>query len=166
MKLLGMLLVVCACAGMGFAGAARLKREAAALDALCAWTDDAAGLIRHQRTELGELLRMLSVHPGYAAFSFMREIADGLSPCTPPGLLWEQAVRCDRMIPQAAQIPLIRVGQTLGATDPEGALAALSLCRTQLLRIAEEARETSRVKGKLCRALGLLGGCMAAVLLV
>lgn len=166
MKLIGMLLVVIACAGAGYAGAAHYRGEAKSLEALCAWTEDAAACIRHQKLELAELLAYLASHTGYACFSFMREILAGLSPGTPPGLLWEQAVQCDRQIPHAAKESLIRAGQTLGTTDCEGTLAALALCRTQLCLLSEQAQETSRVKGRLCRALGLLGGCMAAVLLL
>lgn len=166
MKLLGLLLVMTACIGAGCYAAARLRRVAGALESLSAWTEEAAAYIRCERTELPSLLRELSGHPGYAGFTFLRDIAGELSPGVPPSLVWEHAVRCDRNIPPPAREALIRLGGTLGTTDCEGALAALRLCRTQLDRAAAQAREDCRVKGKLWRALGLLGGCMAAVLLI
>lgn len=166
MKLLGIVLLVLACAGTGYLAALHLRDDQRSLELLCAWTEDAAACIRHQQTEVSELLEFLAAHPNYRRFRFMSDILDKLSPMSAPGVLWEAAVSSDSAVPAAARHILISLGQTLGTTDCEGQLAALTLHRTQLVQAAQEAREVCQTKGKLCRALGLLGGAMAAVILM
>ena len=166
MKLAGIVCIVLACACAGYLASLRLREELHALELLCVWTEDAAACIRHQRTELGELLGYLSEHPNYRRFGFLREVCLQLSPMTPPDALWERAVCADRAVPATARESLIRLGKALGTTDCEGQLAVLALTRTQLTQAAADAREVCRTKGKLCRALGLLGGAMAAVMLI
>lgn len=166
MRLCGIVLLVLACAGAGYAAANRLREEQRSLDLLCGWTEEAAACIRHQQTELAELLRYLSVHPNYRRFRFMTDILDKLSPMTAPRSLWENAVASDSAVPASAKPILVDLGQMLGTTDCEGQLAALRLHKTQLAQAATDAREIYQTKGKLCRALGLLGGAMAAVVLL
>ena len=166
MKLWGILLLLLSSAGTGMLAASRLTADRQALELLCAWTEDAAASIRYTQTELPELLAMLANHPNYRRFRFAEEILGQLSPLTPPEMLWKAAVLSDTAVPDAAKEILIRLGTSLGTTDCEGQLASLALCRTQLLHAAEEAAENARVKGRMYRALGFLGGAMAAVVLL
>ncbi len=159
-----MLLLVLAAAGTGCMAAHRLQTDRDALRTLCAWTEDAASQIRYMQAELPELLGMFAGHPVYGRFRFAGQILAELSPLTPPQMLWRSAVEGDAAVPDAARSSLIRLGTSLGTTDTEGQLAALALCRTELLKAAEEAAESARVKGKLYRALGVLGGAAVAVL--
>ena len=164
MKLAGMLLLLLASAGAGCLAAGRLRSQRQALELLCAWTADAAACIRYTHAELPELLGMLAEHPGFRRFRFAGDILEKLSPMTPPQMLWQAAVEGDPEVPAPAQPILIRLGTSLGTTDTEGQLAALALCRTQLLKAAEDAAESCRVKGRLYRVLGVLGGLMLSVL--
>lgn len=166
MRLWGILLLLLASAGAGMLAASRLKADRQALELLCAWTEDAAASIRYTQTELPELLAELAAHPSYRRFRFMEEILVQLSPMTPPEMLWQAAVLSDAAVPDAAKESLIRLGTSLGTTDCEGQLASLALCQTQLLRAAAEAAENARVKSRMYRALGFLGGAMAAVVLL
>ena len=165
MRLWGILLLVLASAGAGCYAANRLKADKSALELLLAWTEEAAACIRYSRTEIPELLAIFAEHPGYARFRFAGEISRGSSPLTPPQMLWQAAVEEDPAVPAAAKECLIRLGTSLGTTDCEGQLAALALCRTQLELAAREAAEAVRIKGKLYRALGFLGGAMAGIML-
>ena len=165
MRLIGILCLVTACAGIGCCRSAKLHEDVLSLERLCAMLDDAAACIRHQRLELWELLSFLAAHPNNRRFRFLHKVAEQLSPLTVPAELWKQAVMSDRAVPDAAKPILSALGAGLGTTDCEGQLAALSLYRGQLQRAAADAREIFRTKGKLCRTLGLLGGAMAAVVL-
>ena len=141
MKLWGILLLLLSSAGTGMLAASRLTADRQALELLCAWTEDAAASIRYTQTELPELLAMLANHPNYRRFRFAEEILGQLSPLTPPEMLWKAAVLSDTAVPDAAKEILIRLG-------------------------TEEAAENARVKGRMYRALGFLGGAMAAVVLL
>ena len=161
MKLAGMVLLLLASSGAGCLAAGKLRSERQALEYLAAWTADAAACIRYTQAELPELLGMLSSR----RFRFAEEILSQLSPMTPPQMLWQAAVEGDQEVPVSAQEILIRLGTSLGTTDTEGQLAALSLCRTQLQNAAGDAAEVCRIKGRLYRVLGVLGGLMLGVLL-
>lgn len=165
-RLCGILCLVCASAGTGFYRAHRLREDVRSLELLCGWTEDAAACIRHQQMELPELLAFLASHPNYRRFRFPGEVCRELSPLQPPGVLWERAVLADSAVPASARSILIGLGNTLGTTDCEGQIAALTLYRHQLTQALAAARETLGTKGKLCRSLGLLGGAMAAVILL
>ena len=165
MKLAGMVLLLLASSGAGCLAAGRLRSEHQALELLCTWTADAAACIRYTQAELPELLGMLTKPPYFRRFRFAEEILEKLSPMTPPQMLWQAAVEGDPEVPESAQEILIRLGTSLGTTDTEGQLAALSLCRTQLRKAAGDASEVCRVKGRLYRVLGVLGGLMLGVLL-
>lgn len=166
MRLWGILLLVTASAGAGCYASSRLQADRRALELLIAWTQEAAACIRYSRTEIPELLVMFAEQPCYARFRFARDICRELTPLTPPQLLWEAAVGGDPAVPEPAKACLIRLGTSLGTTDCEGQLAALALCRTQLESAAAEAAENVRVKGRLYRALGFLGGAMAGIVLL
>lgn len=166
MKLAGLLCVVLACMGAGYLRARHLQGQYAALELLCALTLDMEASIRHAQTELGELLEMLAEHPNYVRFSFLRDAAGGISPLHPFREVWTAALQTDKAVPDTAKAPLRQLGASLGATDTHGQLAALQLCRAMLEKAAAEAGETARTKGKLARALGLLGGAFAAVMLM
>lgn len=164
MKLVGLLLLLLASSGAGCLAAGRLRAQRQALEQLCAWTSDAAACIRYTQGELPELLGLLEDRQEQGRFRFAGEILEGLSPMVSPQMLWKAAVEHDPEIPPSAQPILIRLGTSLGTTDTEGQLAALALCRTQLLQAAADAAEACRVKGKLYRVLGVLGGLMLTVL--
>ena len=166
MKLLGLLCVVLACAGTGFLRARQLQAQYAALELLCALTQEMESCIRHVQPELGELLEMLAEHPNYRRFSFLCDTADSISPLHPFQETWAGALQADKAVPNNARAPLLQLGATLGTTDTQGQLAALQLCRAMLEQAAADARETAHTKGKLARALGLLGGAFAAVMLM
>ena len=166
MKLAGLLCVVLACMGTGYLRARHLQEQCTALGLLCALMQDMEACIRHEQTELTELLTRMAEHPNYSRFSFLRDAADGISPLHPLREVWADALQTDKAVPDAAKSPLLQLGATLGTTDTQGQLAALQLCRTMLEQAAADARETARTKGKLSRALGLLGGAFAAVLLM
>ena len=165
MRLWGILLLLIASAGTGYYAAGRLRRNVHSLELLCAWTEDAAACIRYSHMETAELLSFLSVHPSYREFRFMQSILSEMSPQIPPQTLWQKALRQDAAVPGCAESALTGLGTSLGTTDCEGQLAALALCGTQLRQAAQNARETVQTKGRLYRALGLLGGAMAGILL-
>ena len=165
MKLLGIVLVASACAGVGFLAAGRLRRETKAMEQLIVMLDSAAAYIRCQSPELCDLLRLLAEDCG-GVFRFPAEVSRCLMPGVPPAGLWCEAVRRDPAVPAAAADILCSLGSVLGTTDKAGQLAALDLHRDRLLQAAGECRERSLRQGKLYRSLGLLGGTLAAVLLL
>ena len=164
MKFAGMLMLLLASSLAGCLAAGRIRGQRQALELLCTWTADAAACIRYTNAELPEVLALLAERPQFRRFRFAGEILGKLSPMAPLQLLWQAAVEGDPEIPASARDALIRLGTSLGTTDTEGQLAALSLCQTQLLKAAGDAAEDCRAKGRLYRILGVLGGLMLSVL--
>ncbi|MBR3630805.1 MAG: stage III sporulation protein AB [Oscillospiraceae bacterium] len=165
MRLLGIILVAGACTGIGFLATGRLRRETSAMEQLIVLLECAAAYIRCQSPELCDLLSLLAEDCG-GAFRFPAEVSRSLAPGVPPAGLWCEAVRKDPGVPAAARDILCSLGSVLGTTDKAGQLAALALHRDRLLKAAGESRERCQRQGKLYRSLGLLGGTMAAVLLL
>lgn len=166
MKWWGMICVMLCCAGTGILAAGKLRRDVQALEALCAWMTAASAMMRYECPDCREWLLRMGDEPQFAGFTFAGETARMLSPLCPPLECWACAVSADAAIPDAARESLLHLGASLGSTDLEGQLAALSLCRERLETALVQARENARVRGKLYRALGLLTGAMAGVMIL
>ena len=165
MKLMGILLIAGACAGIGILADQRLRQETRAIEQLVVLMETAAAYIRCQSPELCDLLPLLAQEP-CGRFRFLREVGEKLQPGIAPAALWNDAVRRDPDIPAAAEAILCSLGSVLGTTDKAGQLSAIGLHKERLLQAAGESRERSLRQGKLYRSLGLLAGAMAAVLLL
>ncbi len=165
MKLLGILLIAGACTGIGFLAEQRLRQETRAIEQLIVLLESTAAYIRCQSPELCDLLLLLEGDCG-GAFGFLHEVGEGLQPGISPSTLWSDAVKRDTSVPKAAREILCSLGSVLGTTDKAGQLSAIALHRERLLQAAGESRERTLRQGRLYRSLGMLGGAMAAVLLL
>ncbi|MBQ8927092.1 MAG: stage III sporulation protein AB [Oscillospiraceae bacterium] len=162
MKLLGLVCIVLAGALAGLAASGRLRREAGQCERLIGLVGEMESSIRYRGTPVQELLQSLAG----TDFSFPGRISARMAPDMPLPVLWREAVAADAQVPACTRQVLCTLGETLGTTDTAGALAALALCREGLSQAARESRERYARQGRMFRALGLLGGAMAALLLL
>ena len=164
MKLLGLAAIVLAGAAAGMAASVRLRREAGQCERLVGLIGEMESTIRYQGLPVQDLLMRLAQE--YRGFTFLRSIGRRMAPDRPPGPLWQEAVQADAQVPACAREVLCVLGCALGTTDTEGQLAVLHLCSERMALAASGCRERYARQGRMFRALGLLGGAMAALLLL
>lgn len=164
-KWLGLLLVVCCCAGLGVMQAMRLRQTCRNLEQLCRMLRELSVQMAFRSLTVQELLEQLCRESAYAAFQFPVTVCSGLEQGLPLSEAWESGLAQDSAVPEAARKLLLPLGDELGASDLEGQRATLSQYRQQLEPYTAEAGEKCRQKQRLYCSLGILGGFLAAILL-
>lgn len=160
-RLIGLMLVFCAGCGIGVQRAAQLRQRARRVRLLERLVSDLATQLRYQTPTVRELIEFLRAQPMYAPFGFLMQIGETGRFCD----AWRGAVEGDSALGAEEKLLLLELGGTLGTTDAEGQLCALSLTLTRFSALAADLERAAAEKGRLYRALGILGGAAAAVVL-
>ena len=151
LRLMGGLLLLCCCTGIGLQLSGRLGARVRCLEKLERMLTDMIAMVRHQNLPTGEILSRLR-QEGYLSGD-----ASGA-----PEAMAELAE--NPLLQPEEKLLLLRVGQLLGASDRESQVGQLELEHSALGRMLEDARQEWETRGKLFRTMGLLLGTLAAVL--
>lgn len=167
-KLIGGILVICACGGVGFGIAAASRREESALRQLLGALDFMECELQYRLTPLPELCRQAAM----AAKGTIREIllalavelenqiAPDVQSCV------RAALASCREVPERVRQVFDRFGTSLGRFDLEGQVKGLeavrSQCRLELGKL--EQNRDSRLRSY--QTLGLCAGAALAILFI
>lgn len=164
MKLLGLVLLTVACAGIGRYASLQLLKRAEELERLLQMLTQVELYLQGERLPLDELLPMLQEAESQREFPFLLDLLSRLKELPAPEA-WIASVYTVFPSGHPAQMPLLRFGDVLGRTALEGQLTALRICRTALADAGKKAAEDADRRGPLFQKLGVLGGLLLAILL-
>lgn len=164
MKLFGCLLIAAVCGTGGMLAAQRLSQRVMQLRLLIQLLNDMMNLLRYTLPTVGDLLLTLAAQPCYQTLFFLTDAAETPSHAPFPDC-WQRALEL-HPLPQEEQTILLQVGNTLGSTDLDGQLSALSLCREQLQSLLLRAEAGQQSRSTLYRSMGLLTGLFLVILLI
>lgn len=163
MKLIGAVLVLCACVSGGCYAAGRLEHRVKVLQTLIQLTDS---IMTELQSRLPFIAEMLPELAGRTAFSGLRFLQDAAANAGQFPESWNDAVTRDPALSDESKAVMITVGQTLGSTTLDGQISALHLCEKRLSALHADTAEYAKQKGALCRSFGFLGGIFLVILLL
>ncbi len=163
MKGLGCLLLLVCCTMSGLYAAAQLRRRVRHLERLKLLLDQMGTTLRFTRPTIADLLAMLAEQPCFAELRFLQDAVARDIPF-PDG--WETAIAEDMSLSEEERDLLSTVGQTLGSTDLDGQLSALSLCSARLDSLRNDAQAAAQSRCRLYPGMGVLGGIFLVILLL
>lgn len=164
MKLWGCMLLMAACIGGGYCGAANLKKRSIHLRLLIQMITDMINQLRYQLPTVSELLHHLHMQKCYGDLPFLENCLQS-DPTDVFSQRWADAIRCCRY-PEEEQAVLLQIGEILGSTDVEGQCSTLLLCRDHLESLLKQAEEKQHSHSTLYRSMGVLSGLFLVILLI
>ncbi|NLK70620.1 MAG: hypothetical protein GX286_04185 [Clostridiales bacterium] len=166
LKLIGVMLLVCATGYTGLSMSASLKERIRRLELIRKMVDEITILIRHRALTVMEIIDELTANSSYAELTFLHKAKSGIIPEVSFHYAWENAVKKDNKLLNEEKTELISLGNFLGSSDTEGQISALTIYKDKFNSLIEYANEIYDKKGKLYRSLGVLSGVFVAILLV
>ncbi len=164
MKLLGCLLLLTMCIGSGMYAASRLQARTRRLQLLVQLINDMMQELRYTLPTVDVLTAHLQAQPCYQSLDFLAAF-DDTSPAQSFPERFAVAVASANYSPEETDI-LQQVGATLGSTDLDGQLSALTLCKSRLENLLTQSTERLRSHGNLYRSMGVLCGLFLVILLI
>jgi stage III sporulation protein AB len=169
-KLLGALLVVFACAMLGFAQARRLRERPLQIRRFIIILQQLETEITYGFTPLPEALAKLARQTTEPISSFLNEVARRLQAAERLTVrqVWDLSLNDfwpSTAMKEAERETIHQLGNTLGTTDREDQLKHLRLAANQLVGREADAMEDQRRYEKMWRSLGVLGGALIVVIM-
>lgn len=167
-KLIGAILIICGCGGMGFAMAASFRREESTLRQLLAALDYMECELQYHLTPLPELCRQAASGRRGAASRILNALATELENQIEPDVhsCMNAALALCPETPRRTREAFELMGMSLGRFDMDGQLKGLEAvrahCRRELVTL-EENRDT---RLRSYQTLGLCAGAALAILLI
>lgn len=167
LKILGAILVICACAGYGVLMSTTHKREVHALRQLISALNYMECEIQYRLTPLPQLCRKTADTCSGIVSSIFVDLAGELDNQISPDaeLCMESALRKNKEVPEHVYEGMMTLGRTLGRFDAEGQIRDLETVHIECIRKLEAYtnNETSRLRSY--RTLALCAGIAVVIIL-
>ena len=163
MKLLGVMLILCAGTLCGGAAARSLSAYPARLRLLRQMVTAMITELRGTLPLTADLIRQTAAIPDFAPLCFLQAAARNAEQFP---YCWRDAVRNDRSLTPEERAVLLTVGDTLGSSTLDGQVAALDLCLERLSEVQSAAEIRCGKKAPVCRSIGILGALFFSILLL
>lgn len=166
LKLIGIMLLICATGYTGMSMSTSLKERIKRLELIRKMLDEIATLIRYRALTVTEIINELVSNSSYGELIFLHKAKLEIAPEIPFHCAWENAVKKDGKLLNEEKSQLISLGNFLGSSDIEGQISALTIYKDKFNMLIEKASENYASKGKLYRSLGVLSGVFVSILLI
>lgn len=171
MRIAGIVLLLIMSALTGCFAADGLKTRLRAVKQIRMMLETLRLMIRYEALEVSEIARRLSGDEKLNGLKFLVPLHTYTEEAFISGgtfyEAWDRALSENTEYLAAEDIALLRrTGSILGSCDCDGQLSSLSLCCAEADRLAAEAEEQYRSKGRLYRSLGAIAGALIAVIAV
>ena len=167
-KILGAIMVIVSCGGLGFLIAASHRREVRSLRLLISALDYMECELQYRMTSLPELCTQVAVllnGPLKAAFSSLAsELENQISPNVE--LCMQAVLQSTRELPKLSREVLSKLGSSLGHFDLEGQLRGLDAVRNESRRILDTYSKNQDVRLRSYQTLGICAGAAIAILFI
>lgn len=161
---MGCLLLLTMCISTGMYAANHLQAHTRRLQLLVQLINDMMQDLRYTLPTVDILIDHLRTQPCYHTLEFL-EIYDDTS--LEQSLPYRLAASIDATHYTKAEKDILQqVARTLGSTDLEGQLSALTLCKTRMESLLTESTEKQHAHGNLYRSMGMLCGLFLVILLI
>ena len=166
LKLIGAILIIAACGGVGFSMAAAHRREETALRQLIGALDYMGCELQYHLTPLPELCRNAAGESGGAVSQVLLCLASELENQIAPdaAACMNAAISKTSRLPQRAKQNLVTLGSSLGRFDLQGQLSGLESARIQCRRELDSLSKDRDVRLRSYQTLGLCAGSALAIL--
>lgn len=166
LKLIGAILIIVGCGGVGFSMAAAHRREEKALRQLIGALDYMGCELQYHLTPLPLLCRNAAAESGGAVSQVLLCLAAELENQIAPdaSVCMNAAVAKTPRLPQRAKKNLLSLGNCLGRFDLQGQLSGLEGARQQCRRELDELTTDRDVRLRSYQTLGLCAGSALAIL--
>lgn len=168
LKIIGAILVIISCGGVGFKIASNYRRDENALEQLVSILDFMHCQLQYHLTPLPSLCRQVAAEfrnmPGRIFEELAMEMESQSS--TNIGLCMKSVLSCKRTIPAITRTKLMHLGNSMGRFDLEGQLRGLEAARQDCIRVLEEIRINRDVRLRSYQTLGLCAGAALAILFI
>lgn len=167
-KLVGAILVICACGGMGFAIAAASKREEYALRQLLSALDYMECELQYNLTPLPELCRQAGREVHGPVQKVLTLLASELESQIAPDVhsCMNSALAICQDMPKRVEQAFEIMGSSLGRFDIEGQVKGLESVRSHCRRELEGLEQNRDTRLRSYQTLGLCAGAALAILFV
>ena len=165
-KLIGAVLIIAACGGVGFSMAASHRREESALRQLVAALDYMGCELQYHLLPLPELCRRAAGACTGPVRSVLESLAAELDSQIAPdaAACMTAALAKTPKLPHRLRKNLAELGTSLGRFDLPGQLKGLEAARISCRRDLEELSRDRDVRLRSYQTLGLCAGCALAIL--
>lgn len=173
LKLLGCLLVLAGCAGIGCYFSGMAGKRIRIMEELEGLLQRLYGEIEYAGSDMPEILRALEEESVYFRGLWERiglRIAEGKS--TRLWEIWREEInrrefyrRCVRFLGQEELFILQEIGRSLGQTDRQSQLHTLTLYQERLHKVLERVSREYHGQARVYRVAGVTAGCFLVILL-
>ena len=166
LKLIGAVLIIAGCGGVGFSMAAAHRREENALRQLIGALDYMGCELQYHLTPLPELCRCAAAESGGCISRVLLNLSSELESQIAPDAAscMNAAIAKTPKLPTRARKNLTLLGSSLGRFDLQGQLKGLKGARQQCRRELEELSTDRDVRLRSYQTLGLCAGSALAIL--
>lgn len=168
MKLIGAILVVIGCGGVGFSMAAVYHKEVSVIRQLLRVLDYISCELQYHLTPLPQLFRYAAQEcSGYmrtVCIAFVEELENQISPNV-SNCMHNAVRKCGNIPPLAAEL-LEDFGRSLGRFDLQGQIQSLEAVRQAGRRKLDALEQNKDVRLRSYQTLGLCAGAALALLLI
>lgn len=164
-RFFGVLLIFAACCFLGMYMSAAMKKKLERLGLYRRMTEEISTLIRYRSLTVREIIAGLKSGGSYKELEFLQN-RDYSDKSRPAGEIWLESVISDNTLSDEEKRLLSELGTKLGTTDTEGQLSVIAVFGEELDAMIKKQNEMYRVKGRLCRSMGILVGAMFGIMII
>lgn len=168
LKLIGVILIIAGCGGVGFRIAANHKNEEKALYHLIGILDYMECELQYRLTPLPDLCRQVAREFTYAPSDVFLELALEMEAQLSPDMdcCMSVALSRSKSLPAITRSQLELLGKSIGRFDLEGQLKGLEAVRQDCRRNLEALGNNRESRLRSYQTLGLCAGAALAILLI
>lgn len=167
-KILGIILIVIGCSGVGFGMAANYRMEEKSLRQLVGILDYMECELQFRLTTLPDLcrntVREFNGIPGKILYELSTEMESQISPDV--SCCMQSVLNRNKRIPPITFGVLEQLGTSIGRFDLEGQIKGLESVRNECKRNIEELSKNKDVRLRSYQTLGICAGAALAILLI
>ena len=168
LKIVGAILIIAGCGGVGFKTASNYIRDEKALEQLVGILDFMHCQLQYRLTPLPSLCRQIATDFKNMPGSLFEELALEMESqnATNIGQCMTSVISGKRTIPAITRAQMLRLGNTMGRFDLEGQLKGLDAVKQDCTRILDQMRNNREVRLRSYQTLGLCAGAALAILFI
>lgn len=168
LKIVGAILVIASCGGIGFKIATNYRRDEHALQQLVSILDFMHCELQYRLTPLPSLCRQVAADFGNMPGRLFEELAVEMESqiSTNIGQCMTSVISEKKTIPAITRTQMIHLGNSMGRFDLDGQLKGLEAVRQDCIRNLEEMRNNRDVRLRSYQTLGLCAGAALAILFI
>lgn len=167
-KLIGAILIIVSCAGMGFSMAASQIKAERSLEQLILATEWMTNELQHHMSPLPDLCRQAAIQVHGRLRTILITLADELDrqEHSDAHACMSVALENEKDLPESAAKHLHRLGQSIGRFDLAGQLSGLESVRQSAQRELDGLRANMDTRIRSYRTLGICAGAALAILFI